>query len=93
MKRLWKSCLLVVLAMVLMDLFPRATVSLGAPQSTLPERSPITTTDLKEQIADCAISARSESAYEGKLIARIAELEKQLAALKAAAANSGPGKE
>ncbi len=49
----------------------------------LPARDQITIEDLQTQIANCTINATNESKYEAKLIARIRELEKQVADLKA----------
>ncbi len=49
----------------------------------LPQRDQITIEDLQTQIANCTITAANEQKYEAKLIARIHELEKQVADLKA----------
>ncbi len=49
----------------------------------LPARDQITIEDLQTQIANCTINATNEQKYEAKLIARIRELEKQVADLKA----------
>ncbi len=72
-----KRLLLLLIAVPLLGQQPPATVI------PLPARDQITIEDLQTQIANCAINATNESKYEAKLIARIRELEKQVADLKA----------
>lgn len=45
----------------------------------LPARDAVHVEDLKMMLSDCTINANAEAQYEVKLIARIHELEKQLA--------------
>jgi hypothetical protein len=53
------------------------------PAAPLPQRDQPTIQTLKDQIADCAINSKAQADYENKLVARIRELEKQVADLKA----------
>lgn len=59
-----------------------APLTAQQPSPALPIRDNTTVQDLKEQIADCSINSVNESKYEAKLIARIRELEKELAEAK-----------
>lgn len=45
----------------------------------LPPRDTVIVDDLKMMLSDCTINANAEVRYEAKLVARIRELEKQLA--------------
>ncbi len=72
-----KRLLLLLIAVPLLGQQPPATAI------PLPARDQITIEDLQTQIANCTINATNEQKYEAKLIARIRELEKQVADLKA----------
>lgn len=66
-------------------------VSVVFAQQQLPQRDTITVADLKTKIAECVLQSDIESKYESKLIARIQQLEKELAELKSNSSSTTSG--